>query len=64
MIIAPRYSPNQIMLQDVYHVLRMKKNLLLVAQVMPLGHHVLFGPRDVKVYKDHKISKKSTMEGR
>lgn len=42
----------------------MKKNLLSVAQLASLGHYVLFGPRDVKVYHDLKISEKPTMEGR
>ncbi|KAM3015464.1 hypothetical protein FF2_028043 [Malus domestica] len=29
-----------------------------------IGHYVLFGPRDVKVYRDLKISEIPTMEGR
>ena len=42
----------------------MKKNLLSVAQLTLSGHYVLFGPRDVKVYRDLKISETPTMEGR
>ncbi|XP_068639373.1 uncharacterized protein [Aristolochia californica] len=43
-IVTPRYNPNQVPLQDVYHVLEMKKNLLSVAQLTSSGHYVLFGP--------------------
>lgn len=63
-IVTPRYNSNQVPLQDVYHVPGMKKNLLSVAQLTSSGHYVLFGPRDVKVYRDLIISEKPTMEGR
>ncbi|KAH9650151.1 hypothetical protein KPL70_026252 [Citrus sinensis] len=63
-IVTPRYSPNQVPLQDVYHVPGMKKNLLSVAQLTSSGHYVLFGPQNVKVFRDLKISEKPTMEGR
>ncbi|KAM2104672.1 hypothetical protein ACFX1R_015247 [Malus domestica] len=51
-------------LQDVYHVPGMKKYLLFVAQLTSSGHYVLFGPQDVKVYRDLKISEIPTMKGR
>ncbi|KAL5769820.1 hypothetical protein ACOSP7_013974 [Xanthoceras sorbifolium] len=63
-IVTPRYNTNQVPLQDVYHVPGMKKNLLSVAQFTSSGHYVLFGPQDVKVFRDLKISGKPTMEGR
>ena len=63
-IVTPRYNSNQVPLQDVYHVPGMKKNLLSVAQLTSAGHYVLFGPQDVKVYRDLKISETPTMEGR
>ncbi|KAE8736454.1 PLAC8 family protein [Hibiscus syriacus] len=63
-IVTPRYNTNQVQLQDVYHVPGMKKNLLSVAQLTSSGHYVLFGPQDVKVYRDVKISETPTMEGR
>ncbi|KAE8706377.1 hypothetical protein F3Y22_tig00110393pilonHSYRG00025 [Hibiscus syriacus] len=63
-IVTPRYNSNQVQLQDVYHVPRMKKNLLSMAQLTSSGHYVLFGPQDVKVYRDIKISETPTMEGR
>ncbi|KAE8667286.1 hypothetical protein F3Y22_tig00112428pilonHSYRG00083 [Hibiscus syriacus] len=63
-IVTPRYNTNQVQLQDVYHVPGMKKNLLFVAQLTSSGHHVLFGPQDVKVYRDVKISETPTMEVR
>ncbi|KAJ0017529.1 hypothetical protein Pint_09529 [Pistacia integerrima] len=64
MTVTPRYNPNQVQLQDVYHVLGMKKNLLSMAQLASSGHYVLFGQQDVKVFQDLKISEKPTMEGR
>uniref|UniRef100_A0A2N9JB62 Integrase catalytic domain-containing protein n=1 Tax=Fagus sylvatica TaxID=28930 RepID=A0A2N9JB62_FAGSY len=62
-IVTPRYNSNQVPLQDVYHVPGMKKNLLSVAQLTLSGHYVLFGPQDVKVYRDLKISETPIMEG-
>ncbi|KAE8676518.1 PLAC8 family protein [Hibiscus syriacus] len=64
MIVTPRHNSNQVQLQDVYHIPGMKKNLLSVAQLTSSGHYVLFGPQDVKVYRDVKILKTLTMEGR
>ena len=61
--IVPRYSPNEVPLQGVYHVPGMKKNLLSLAQLTSSGHYVLFGPQDVKVYEDLKIAGTPTMEG-
>ncbi|KAE8723067.1 PLAC8 family protein [Hibiscus syriacus] len=63
-IVTPRYNTNQVQLQDVYHVPGMKKNLLSVGQLTSSGHYVLFGPQDMKVYRDVKISETPTMEGR
>ncbi|KAI3448734.1 hypothetical protein Pfo_005399, partial [Paulownia fortunei] len=63
-IVTPRYNSNQVPLQNVYHVPGMKKNLLSVAQLTSSGHYVLFGPQDVKVYHNLKISETPTMEGR
>ncbi|KAG6471563.1 hypothetical protein ZIOFF_069007 [Zingiber officinale] len=62
-IITPRYNSNQVSLQDVYHVSGMKKNLLSVAQLTSSGHYVLFGPENVKVYRNLKILETPTMEG-
>uniref|UniRef100_A0A2N9I986 CCHC-type domain-containing protein n=1 Tax=Fagus sylvatica TaxID=28930 RepID=A0A2N9I986_FAGSY len=62
-IVTPRYNSNQVPLQDVYHVPGMKKNLLSVTQLTLSGHYVLFGPQDVKVYRDLKISETPIMEG-
>ncbi|KAG6476438.1 hypothetical protein ZIOFF_065679 [Zingiber officinale] len=41
----------------------MKKNLQSVAQLTSSGHYVLFGPENVKVYRNLKISETPTMEG-
>ncbi|KAG6498334.1 hypothetical protein ZIOFF_046246 [Zingiber officinale] len=62
-VIMPRYNSNQVPLQDVYHVPGMKKNLLSVAQLTSSGYYVLFGPENVKVYRNLKISETPTMEG-
>lgn len=50
-------------LQNVYHVPGMKKNLLSVAQLTSSGHFVLFGPQDVKVYRDLEIMKEPVIKG-
>ncbi|WKA06756.1 hypothetical protein VitviT2T_024641 [Vitis vinifera] len=42
----------------------MKKNLLSVAQLTSSGHFVLFGPQDVKVYRDLEIMEESVIKGR
>ena len=63
-IVSSQCNANELSLQNVYHVLGMKKNLLSIAQLTSLGQFVLFGPQDVKVYCDLKISKKPIMEGR
>lgn len=55
---------DMVLLNDVYHVPGIKKNLLSVSQLTTSGNYVLFGPEDVKVYKDVKILGKPTMEGR
>nr|KAJ0189210.1 hypothetical protein LSAT_V11C800391990 [Lactuca sativa] len=62
--IIPGNKSGMVSLHNVYHVPDMKKNLLLVSQLTSLGNYVLFGPQDVKVYRDLKISEKPTMEGR
>ncbi|KAJ9565416.1 hypothetical protein OSB04_001382 [Centaurea solstitialis] len=62
-MIMPGNKADMITLQNVFHVPGMKKNLLLVSQLTSLGNYLLFGPEDVKVYKDIKISEKPTMEG-
>ena len=59
----PQYSPNQVPLQQVYHVIGMKKNLLSMSIVSSLGHYFIFSLPDIKVYHDLNISKKSMIEG-
>lgn len=49
-------------IQDVYYVLNMKKNLLLVSQLRCSGHYILPGPQDVMVYQNLKISETPTIE--
>ena len=42
----------------------MKKNLLSVAQLTYSGHFVLFGPKDVMVYRNVKVQEEPMMKGR
>ncbi|RVW66421.1 Retrovirus-related Pol polyprotein from transposon TNT 1-94 [Vitis vinifera] len=46
------------------HMTGMKKNLLSVAQLTSSGHFVLFGPQDVKVYRDLEIMEEPVIKGR
>ena len=38
--IVPRYSPNKVLLQDIYHISSMKKNLLPIAQLTSSSHYI------------------------
>ncbi|KAK2996764.1 hypothetical protein RJ639_026460 [Escallonia herrerae] len=64
MIVSPQSSDDEVPLQNAFHVPSMKKNLLSVAQLTSSGHFVLFGPQDVKVYRDLEIIEESVMKGR
>ncbi|KAM7490977.1 hypothetical protein LguiA_033898 [Lonicera macranthoides] len=44
----------KVVLNDVYHVPGLKKNLVSVSQITDSGKYVLFGPKDVKVLADLK----------
>ncbi|KAF7827584.1 Retrovirus-related Pol polyprotein from transposon TNT 1-94 [Senna tora] len=61
---VPRYSSEQVKLQNVYHVPGMKKNLLSVSQLTSEGKFVVFGPKDVKVYRSINPTSAPIMEGR
>ena len=62
-VVSPQYSNDEVLFQNVYHVPGMKKNLLSVAQLTSSGHFVLFGPRDVKVYRDLNVTEQPIMKG-
>ena len=62
-LISPRFNAEQVPLEQVYHVPGVKKNLLSVAQLADSGNWVLFGPKDVKVYKEIVVIGTPTMEG-
>ncbi|KAL3514113.1 hypothetical protein ACH5RR_026830 [Cinchona calisaya] len=51
-----RYNSHQVKLQHVYHVPGMKKNLLSVSQLIASGNFVLFGPDEVRVCQNKKIT--------
>ncbi|KAL0311277.1 UNVERIFIED_CONTAM: hypothetical protein Sangu_2422400 [Sesamum angustifolium] len=54
-IVSPQYNKAKVLLKDVFHVPSMKKNLFSVAQLTSSGHIILFGPQDVKVYRNVEI---------
>ncbi|OAE26855.1 hypothetical protein AXG93_4360s1050 [Marchantia polymorpha subsp. ruderalis] len=53
---------NSHILEDVYHVPRMKKNLISVPQITDAGHYVLFGPDGVTVLANAKVRGDILME--
>ncbi|RVW66752.1 Retrovirus-related Pol polyprotein from transposon RE1 [Vitis vinifera] len=63
-VVSSQYNTNDVSLQNVYHVPGMKKNLLSIAQLTSSGHSVLFGPQDVKVYRDLEIMEELVIKGR
>ena len=62
-MISPRFSPQQVQLENVFHVPGMKKNLLSVSQLTASGNYVAFGPNDVRVYPKLKITNQPIMKG-
>lgn len=63
-IISHRFSPEQIQLQKVYHVLGIKKNVLSDVKLTTQGNYVLFGLQEVKVYCNINASGTPIMKGR
>ncbi|KAL0378499.1 UNVERIFIED_CONTAM: putative mitochondrial protein [Sesamum radiatum] len=63
-VVSPHYNESEVPLKDVFHVPSMKKNLLSVAQLISSGHIILFGPQDVKVYRNVEILGEPVMMGR
>ncbi|KAJ4951697.1 hypothetical protein NE237_028529 [Protea cynaroides] len=61
---TPTSSNEGLVLQDVFHVLDMKKNLISVSQLTKSGGYVVFGPDDVKVYETVHITGNPYMQGR
>ena len=49
-MVVPRYNARKVQLNNIFHVPRIKKNMILVPQLTSSGNYVLFGPEDVKVY--------------
>lgn len=54
----------ELTLESVYHIPGMKKILLLVSQLASTGHYVLFGPDDVKIFKEFETPSKPILKGR
>lgn len=48
-VFMSRHSTRQVELQNVYHILD-KKDLLFVEKITTLGHYILFGLDDTKLY--------------
>jgi hypothetical protein len=62
-ILSPCCNDTDVSLKDVFHVPGMKKNLMSVAQLTSSGQYVLFGPQDVKVYRDLEVHGDPVMMG-
>ena len=62
--VIPRYGPQQLQLEKVYHVPGLKKNLLSVPQLIAEGKYVLFGPEGVAIFRKLKVIGTPIMEGR
>ena len=56
-VVSPNSNVDMMLLQNVYNVQGMKKNLLSVAQLTSTGHFILFGPQNVSIYQDLEIKK-------
>ncbi|KAJ0431334.1 putative RNA-directed DNA polymerase [Helianthus annuus] len=54
----------KLILKDVYHVTGMKKNLFFVQQMTENGYYVLFGPKEVKIYKEFETPSTPVLLGR
>ena len=52
MVVVSGQDKESIILDSVYHVPGMKKNLLSVTNAVDAGHYVLFGPKDVKFLRN------------
>lgn len=63
-VFRPEDNNKELRLESVYHVLGMKKNLLSVSQLASSGHYVLFGPNDVKIFKEFETRSKPILKGR
>lgn len=62
-LITPRFGNQQVELPNVYHVPGMRKNLMSVSQLTASGNYVVFGPRDVKVYRSLQPTSDPIMQG-
>ena len=62
-IVSLNSCVNIMLLQNVYRVHCMKKNLLLLAQLTYLGHSILFGLQDVRIYCDYEVKKEPMITG-
>ncbi|CAL1393647.1 unnamed protein product [Linum trigynum] len=62
-LITPRFGDQQVELSNVYHVPGMRKNLMSVSQLTASGNYVVFGPRDVKVYRSLQPTSDPIMQG-
>ena len=63
-VFVPPHNYIQVELQNVYHVPLMMKNFLSVLQLTNSGTYVLFGPNEVKVHQNSKVTCIPIIEGR
>ena len=62
-VVSPNSSADMMLLQNVYHVPNMKKNLLSIEHLTSKDHFILFGPQDVRIYHDLEIKKDVVIKG-
>nr|GEW18524.1 hypothetical protein VITISV_003097 [Tanacetum cinerariifolium] len=62
-IVSPLCNDTHVSLKDVFHVPGMKKNLMSVPQLTFSGQYGLFGPQDVKVYRNLEVRGDPVMMG-
>lgn len=54
-VIVNNGGNDSITLTNVFHAPGMKKNLFSVANAVDAGHYILFGPNDVKIFRNVEI---------
>ncbi|GKA56164.1 indole-3-acetic acid-amido synthetase GH3.17 [Tanacetum coccineum] len=62
-IVSPLCNDTDVSFKDVFYVSGMKKNLMSVLQLTSSRQYVLFGPQDVKVYRNLEVHGDPVMMG-
>jgi hypothetical protein len=62
-VFSANNNKKDLVLNNVYHVSGLKKNLLSVPQITETDHYVVFRPEDVKVCEHFETSSKAVLQG-